>query len=147
VGDNNEILPVNPNRAAGSVSTTGPLLIALELIGIPIGVLIVPIVAALVLNRRFRRHNPEKRSYRWGYYFSIMSFIAGLALGNILEAGVSAVIVCGVIYAVLAWFFAQRHHWAWITLTIFSFNPVAWILNFIYLRKRWAEDSVATSTI
>jgi hypothetical protein len=57
------------------------------------------------------------------------------------------VIVCGVIYAALAWFFAQRHHWAWITLTIFSFNPVAWIINFIYLRKRWAEDFAATPTI
>jgi hypothetical protein len=54
------------------------------------------------------------------------------------------VIVCGLIYAVLAWFFAQRRHWAWITLTILSFNPVAWIINLIYLWKRWAEDSVAT---
>jgi len=49
------------------------------------------------------------------------------------------VIICGVIYAVLAWFFVRRHHWAWIALTILSFNPVAWIINAIYLRKRWAE--------
>jgi hypothetical protein len=53
------------------------------------------------------------------------------------------VISCGAIYAVLAWFFAQRHHWAWITLTILSLNSIAWIINFIYLRKRWSEDSVA----
>jgi hypothetical protein len=26
---------------------------------------------------------------------------------------------------VLAWFFAQREQWAWTTLTIFSFNPIA----------------------
>ena len=56
-------------------------------------------------------------------------------------------IVFAVIYAVLAWFFAQRQHWAWITLTILSFNPVAWIINFLYLRKRWGEDYVATPTI
>ena len=54
---------------------------------------------------------------------------------------------CGVIYAVFAWFFAQRQDWAWIALTIFGFNPVAWIINSIYLRKRWAEDSAATATI
>jgi hypothetical protein len=44
---------------------------------------------------------------------------------------------------VLAWFFAQRQHWAWIALTVLSFNPIAWIINFFYLRKRWTEDSVA----
>jgi hypothetical protein len=32
---------------------------------------------------------------------------------------------------------------AWITLTIFSFNPVAWIINFIYHRKsRWQTLSL-----
>ena len=51
------------------------------------------------------------------------------------------------LYVVLAWFFAQRQYWAWITLTILSFNPVAWIINFLYLRKPWREDSVATPTI
>ena len=76
-----------------------------------------------------------------------MSFIGGLALGAFLEFGPMVLIICGLLYAILAWFFAQRCHWAWITLTIFSFNPVAWIINFIYFRKRWAEDSVATPTI
>jgi NADPH:quinone reductase-like Zn-dependent oxidoreductase len=147
VGDNNETLPVSANRAAGSVNTTGPVPIALALIGIPLGVLIVPIVVAFILNRRFQRRNPDKRGYRWGYYFSIMSFIHCLGLGAFLESGATAVIICGLIYALLAWSFAQRHHWAWITLTILSFNPIAWIINFIYLRKRWAEASVATAAV
>ena len=68
-------------------------------------------------------------------------------LGIMLESGVTGVIVCGAIYAVLAWFFAQRHRWAWLTLTIFSFNPVAWIINLIYLWKRWREDSVPMPTV
>ena len=74
-----------------------------------------------------------------------MSFIAGLVIGLFLEAGVTGVIVCGLIYAFLAWFFAQRHHWAWVTLTILSFNPIAWIINAIYLRRRWAEEPAATA--
>ena len=135
------------NLAATSGNTSSSYLIALALIAIIAGVSIVPIVAALVLNRRFRRRNPGNRSYRWGYYFSLLSFISGIVLGIFLESGVIALIVCAVIYAVLAWFFARRYHWAWITLTIFSFNPLAWIINFIYLRKRWAEDSGTTSTI
>ncbi len=77
---------------------------------------------------------------------SIMSFIGAVGLAKAFGF-FSAVIVFAVIYAALAWFFAQRQHWAWITLTILSFNPVAWIINFIYLRRRWAEDSVAAPTI
>ena len=139
VGDNIEPLAPSANRTADSASTPSPVLIALELIGIPVGVLIVPIIAAFPLNRRFKRRNPDKRGFRWGYYFSIMSFIGGLVLGLFLECGATGVIVCGLIYALLAWFFAQRYHWAWIALTILSFNPIAWIINAIYLRKRWAE--------
>jgi hypothetical protein len=144
---NNQSLPVNTNPAASFGNTIGADLVAVGLIGILIGVSIVPIVVALVLNRRFQRRNRGKRPFRWGLYFSILSFFGGMGLGFMLESGVSAVIACGLIYAVLAWFFAQRHHWAWIALTILSFNPVAWLINFIYLRKRWAEDAVATQTI
>ena len=139
VGDNIEPLAASANRAPGSASASSPVLVAFDLIAIPIAILIVPIGAAFVLNRRFKRRNPDKRGYRWGYYFSIMSLIVGLVLGAFLESGTTVVIVCGVIYAVLAWCFAQRHHWAWIALTILSFNPIAWIINAIYLRKRWAE--------
>ena len=127
------------NAATASGSTIGPVLVVLTLIAVPLGVLIVPIVIALVLNRRFRRDNPEKRSFRWGYYFSVMSFVAVVGLALLLDVGIIALILCVVIYGVLAWFFTQRCHWAWIALTILSFNPIAWIINAIYLRKRWAE--------
>ncbi|MEY2556764.1 MAG: hypothetical protein QOE34_189, partial [Verrucomicrobiota bacterium] len=144
VGGNIEALPVSP-KAAISVSSPGPFFVASVLVGVPLSVLIAPIVVALVLNRRFKQNNPGKRPYRWGYYFSIMSFIMGLVLGAFLEAGATAAILCSLLYAVLAWFFAQRHHWAWIALTILSFNPIAWIINAIYLRKRWTEEPVATA--
>src|SRR5262249_25349478 len=87
--------------------------------------------------------NPAKRSYRWGYYFSIESLFAGIGLGILLEAGVLGVIVCGAIYAVLAFAFARRHRWAWLVLTVFSLNPIIWIVNLVYLRRRWAEDAGA----
>jgi NADPH:quinone reductase-like Zn-dependent oxidoreductase len=138
VGDNIEPL-VTTNRAPGSASSPGSVLVASVLIGVPLSVLILPVVVAFILNRRFKSRNPDKRGYRWGYYFSVMSFVAGLVLGVFLECGAMAVIVCGVVYALLAWFFAQRHHWAWVALTILSFNPIAWIINLIYLWRRWAE--------
>jgi hypothetical protein len=70
-----------------------------------------------------------------------------MGLGMLIESGVGTVIVCGLVYGVLAWRFVQRDHWAWVTLTVLSFNPVAWIINAVYLRKRWAEDSTATPVL
>jgi NADPH:quinone reductase-like Zn-dependent oxidoreductase len=144
----NEGPPASASLTAGPAGTSKSTLIALTFIAILIGVSIVPIVAAFILNRRFRRGHPERRSFRWGYYFSLMTVVGGLLLGLMLESGTIAMIICGVIYAVLAWFFARRHGWAWIVLTILSFNPVAWIINAIYLRKRWAEtaDRMAAPT-
>ncbi len=143
--DGNEAPPARPTRAASSPDTFGPDLMVLALL---VAVVIaVPVFVAVALNRRFQRHNPGKRPYRWGYFLSVQSLIGGIGLGISLESGAGAVIVCGLVYAVLAWFFALRRHWAWIILTILSFNPVAWIINFIYLRKRWAEDAAATPTM
>ncbi|MEY2510056.1 MAG: hypothetical protein QOE26_819 [Verrucomicrobiota bacterium] len=143
VGDNTEI-PASPRPAASAGSS--PTLVALGLVGVPLAALILPIIAAFVLNRRFRERNPDKRPYRWGYYFSMMAVIGGLLLGRFLDFGLTGVIVCGLLYGLLAWFFAQRRRWAWIVLTILSFNPIAWIINAIYLWKRWGEEPSATAT-
>jgi NADPH:quinone reductase-like Zn-dependent oxidoreductase len=134
------ILTVEPGgapTAAGSASESAGRgwLVACVFGGILAGVAIFPILASLLLNRRFRRRNPANRPYRWGYYFSIQSVAAGLGLGILLES----VIACGLLYAVLAWSFARRRRWAWLTLTILSFNPLVWIINGVYLKKRWAE--------
>ena len=137
VEDTTETLAASPRPAASAGSS--PILVAFGLVGVPLAALILPIIAAFVLNRRFRERNPDKRPYRWGYYFCMMAFIGGLLLGRFLDFGLTGVIVCGVLYGLLAWFFAQRCHWAWIALTVLSFNPIAWIINAIYLRKRWAE--------
>jgi NADPH:quinone reductase-like Zn-dependent oxidoreductase len=122
--------------AASAMDGVGPLLIALAFVAILLG---VPLAGALALHRRFPPRGPGQRPFRWGYYFSIQSLIGGIALGMMLESGILAVIACGAVYAGLAWFFAQRRHWAWVTLTILSFNPILWLINSIYLRRRWAE--------
>ncbi|MCA1601132.1 MAG: zinc-binding dehydrogenase, partial [Acidobacteria bacterium] len=144
LGDN-EILPTGPSAGAGSGSMPAPILVLLPFIVVPLLVIVGPIVAAFILNRRYQRLNPGRRGFRWGYYFSIMTFVAVVGLALLLDVGIVALIVCGVLYAVLAWFFAERRPWAWVTLTILSFNPIAWIINAIYLRKRWAEEPAAAA--
>jgi NADPH:quinone reductase-like Zn-dependent oxidoreductase len=127
-------------RVATAFATTAPALVALALVGVPAAVALAPIFAALILNRRFRRRHPEKRPYRWGYYFSIMSLVGGLVLGLLFDS-VAGLLACAAVYAVLAWCFARRRRWAWLALTIVTFNPIAWVINLVYLRKRWAEGT------
>jgi len=134
--NDDEALPVRSSFTASAMDTFRPVLTAFAFVAIVMG---VPLAGALALHRRFPPRGPGKRPFRWGYYFSIQSLIGGIALGILLESGILVMIACGAIYAGLAWFFAQRRHWAWITLTILSFNPVVWLINFIYLRRRWAE--------
>src|SRR5262249_60893952 len=114
--------------AAHAEDRTPPALIAAALIATLVGVPIAPIVAALLLNRRFRRRNPGKRPYRWGYYFSIESFLAGLGLGIVLESGLAGVAARGTVYAALAWFFAPRPHWASLPLTVPTLKPGAGVI-------------------
>ena len=99
VGDNIEPL-VTTNRAPASASSPGPVLVASVLIGVPLAVLILPVVGAFVLNRRFKVRNPDKRGFRWGYYFSIMSFIGSLGLGVFMDWGAAGMIVSSLVYAV-----------------------------------------------
>jgi NADPH:quinone reductase-like Zn-dependent oxidoreductase len=147
LNNTNETSAISANHNPKSDTTVAPVLIVLQFIAVIVGVVIVPLIAALALNRRFQQRNPGMRPYRWGYYFSILSFIVAVGVAFMLDAGITAVIVCGIVFAILAWFFAERRRWAWITLTILSFNPIAWIINSIYLWKRWAEDAVASPTI
>lgn len=135
--------PAGAAPPAASRTTTGPYAVAATILGVLIGVPVVPLVAALLLDRGIRRRHPARRPFRWGYYFGILSIVGGLALGAVLESGPVAVIACGALYGSLAWLFARRRHAAWIALTILSFNPIVWVVNFFYLRKRWAEDSSA----
>lgn len=129
------------NAATAPGSTIGPVLVVFTFIAVPLAVLIGPIIIALALNRRFRREHPEKRPFRWGYYFGVMSFVVVVCLGLLLDLGAIAMILSVIIYGLLAWFFAQRRPWAWIALTILSFNPIAWIINAIYLGRRWREEA------
>jgi hypothetical protein len=133
--------PPPSSKAPGSALKPAPPAVVLFQLGAFLGgILIAPIIVALVLNRRFKDRNPDKRSYRWGYYFSVMTFVAVLGLSYLLFESLAAVVAVAGVYAVLSWFFAQRQRWAWIALTILSFNPIAWIINAIYLGRRWSEE-------
>jgi hypothetical protein len=146
MGEEDLASAVNSDPATNAGVPINSNLIALTLLTVLVGVPVVPVVLALALNRRLRQRYPGQKPFRWGYYFSIMSLVRGVGLGLLLQSGIAAMLICGGLYAVLAWFFAQRRRWAWVTLTLLSFSPIAWLINFVYLRKRWAEASPSLLT-
>src|SRR5579864_1519260 len=139
IGDNEAAAPVSTTPAAPSANRNGPMLVAGEFFAVVLGVTILPIILALVFNRRFQQRNPGKKPFRWGYYFAIMSFVIVVGLALLLDLGATTVIALIVIYGLLALSFVKHQQWAWIVLTFLSLNPIAWIINFFYLRKRLGE--------
>lgn len=138
--DGDDGATVDPPPAESSVSRIfGDVIAPVAVVAVLFG---GPIVAALALNRRFRRNHLGKRPYRWGYWFAIVMLLRTVVLGMLFEIGLPAWIACVAVSGVLSWFFARRRRWAWVALTILSLNPVVWVLQGIYLRKRWREDLV-----
>jgi len=112
--------------------------------------------AAWLLERRRKMIAPTgQRPFLWGYTSGIMGIFQGLALLILLMTtflhspnaanwhwlppvafGAVALlqVLCGV--QVL-----RRDRVAFLILIIFSFNPVMWVINGIYLRSRWDELS------
>jgi NADPH:quinone reductase-like Zn-dependent oxidoreductase len=134
--------PVAGEPVVSSFASMAPFVIPLVLLIVFVG---LPIAAAIALNRRFQSRHPGAKPFRWGYCFSIQACMLGILLGVVLEFGVLTAIVVGLVYTLLAWSFARRRRWAWITLTIVTFNPLVWIVNAIYLWKRWRENTAFRS--
>jgi hypothetical protein len=111
--------------------------------------LLPAIGAAAFLNRRYQESFPTNRPFRWGYYLAAHELLGCAVLFLLIGYGaihdgsleaewvVSAVVVG--LYATPAYFLLYRQRWSWIALTILTLNPLTWIVNYIYGRRRWHE--------
>lgn len=111
------------------------------------------IFAAKPLEKRLKARIPATRPYRWGFYVGCMGVACAplallMALATLmseLRGSYGAAGECATytlfftIHTISGWFVIQRKRWAWVVSTIFSFNIVAWIINYIYGRNRWGE--------
>lgn len=90
--------------------------------------------------------------FTWGYFLGLCRLCCGVFALVILvltpfvshdqhEKG-QALVGCLIIIA--AWglpglFVIKRRAWAWVLLTVVSFNPVLWVANHRFGRNRWPE--------
>lgn len=108
----------------------------------------LPIWGAFALNWRLHRKYPSAKPFAWGYWIGISSFLAPLMILSSVNqqvpdmtAATKGMIFFGlmIIYAPLGFKAIRRSRSALVWITILSFNPALWIVNYIYFRNRWDE--------
>ena len=100
------------------------------------------------------------KSFRWGYFIGcfflitaalnifLLIFGAGFFLGWVgfianlmdigrLNPGIYFIYLISVL--IFSYLMIERHKVGWIVGSVLFFNPVIWIINFFYGKKRWSE--------
>ncbi len=124
-----------------------PLSTGVEPLSVLLGVATVSIVVALLLEARLKPRRAWGLPYVWGYFqgssgliAGSLAFVAGLAGAEYgINSTVLTLILAGAIWAPAGYYVIRRRRWAWIVHTAASLNPVWWIANYLYARRRWSE--------
>lgn len=110
----------------------------------------VSIPVAFNLENRLKVRLPHTKPYKWGFYIGCMNLaVTPLALLSFMalftvstsDAVLGALIMAVYfsIHAVSGWFIIKRRRWALIVGTILQCNLFSWVINGIYLSRRWEE--------
>jgi GYF domain 2 len=104
---------------------------------------ILGIFGSFILDRKLHVRQPNARPFKWGYFngivaavwlpFSLMAFYGSTTDNEYLASFVLMVI------GILGVLVIKRSRVAFLFLTILSLNPIGWIINGIYLNRRWQE--------
>ncbi|MFS8182713.1 hypothetical protein ACMG4P_14300 [Pseudovibrio denitrificans] len=101
-------------------------------------------------NQNYQIEHPESESYTWGYtyafsgiVFSIITIVHFLYIMNVrgyyyrvqdyafLMSCYSAITLLPAVFA------ARRNPYGFVVQTLLSLNPLFWLVNYIYIKKRW----------
>jgi len=118
--------------------------------GVFIGLIILNYFIAKKLNTNHRIKYPNHQDYKWGYFMGVGSIIFStlyvLVYTFIDIISETITIVDFIIYiglilisVVIGYFTCKKSKQAIIWVTVFSLNPVIWIINFFYIKKRKDE--------
>jgi|GEM_PF-6451816 len=107
--------------------------------------LVFSLVISLVQGSKWEENNPGKLGFKWGYFFVFSMFLGNgfvlialsIFVGEISFALFSAVVIVVLVVVVVE--ALQRNKWALVLVTLLSLNVFWMIINFFYLRNRWAE--------
>jgi len=117
---------------------------------------IVSIFIAIRMGDKFDDEHPDLEPYKWGFFQGWTGLLTGAAFGVLVlinplllftdpqltqDEGFKLFItiimfIWCILIATASYFVIKRKRWGWLVATIFSLNPVLWIINGIYLKNR-----------
>lgn len=113
--------------------------------------LVVIVIPSLILAKMtkgiMKRKHPECISFTWGYYLGYQGILTGFAMTiyfidymvNTYYSGffdILTLVIFNILYIAINIRVLRRNRLAFIINTIFTFNPVIWIYNYIYIKDR-----------
>lgn len=123
-----------------------------EMNGIVLSVNILMFIISIVIAIRLEKRRQAKegtRPYTWGYCVGVYCILTGVAVlglliaaalqGAMLTVYTAALIIGGSICIWLGLLINKRIFWAFVVATVLSFNPVAYIINGVYVYHRRKE--------
>lgn len=119
------------------------------IIGTQIVIIIASIITALILEKK-RPDKETTRRYTWGYFNGVFCVITSSVVILILLVALfyldvrttpemMFVIMSAGVFFWLGMLTIKRVCWAFIIATILSFNPIAYLINGIYIYRRRKE--------
>ena len=104
--------------------------------------IILQIFLAIWFDKRLHVKQPNARPFKWGYWNGLCCFLLTPLVGSAAagpKTEFDVMILLEIIFIPLGIFVLLRHRWAFIAATALSFNPIYWIVNAIYISRRWTE--------
>ena len=103
---------------------------------------------ALTMNNKHLLRHPEYKSYVWGYFTGVVTIVWGIILFIVylsllfLNVDIGPVnttlfyLAFLIFYTALGYFVCSKEKWAFIILTILWINPIIWVTNYFYIKRR-----------
>lgn len=114
-----------------------------------VAVVVITVIYSYFKNRKFMAENPGKKRYMWGFYQGAAPLVVCILLSILMIAvgenpfNLQGDEQLGAIYFIvmgsIGYFVIKRNRWAFVIQTIISMNPIMWIINSIYIYRRWSE--------
>ena len=103
---------------------------------------------ALTMNNKHLLRHPEYKSYVWGYFTGVVTIVWGIILFIVyllllfLNVDIGPInttlfyLAFLIFYTALGYFVCSKEKWAFIILTILWINPIIWVINYFYIKRR-----------
>jgi hypothetical protein len=107
----------------------------------------IAIIIAWIVNAERTPNNPSHKSFLWGYFIvfsggldGMWIFLSHLRLAACLQPSLNLLVATyGAVLVFFSYAAYKRSKIGWIGASVLSLNPIWWVINYFYARKRWDE--------